>query len=231
MQWKKLILIGDSNTQFGNGPSGWVGGISDPLQRKCDVVNRGMSGYNSTYFKTILPQVLEEFNPDFICGFIIMLGTNDSAANPIQQETLENFKANLGFIIDYCLSFSKLPKEKIIVISPGRIFEPKWQEYLKKQGGHDSGHRDGEVVKYAHAAIEVAKAKGVHSLDFNRIMRENIGENYGDFYSDGLHLSKFGGDLLVKHLSPLIQAHIGADLKQNFTDFMSLKKGQTKIDQ
>jgi isoamyl acetate esterase len=74
MQWKKLIMIGDSNTQFGNGQSNWVAAIADTLQRKCDVINRGMSGYNTSYLKMILPQVFEEFNPDFICGIVIMLG-------------------------------------------------------------------------------------------------------------------------------------------------------------
>ncbi len=119
MQWKKLIMIGDSNTQFGNGQSSWLPSISDSLQRKCDVINRGMSGYNSSNFKMILPQIFEEFNPDFICGIIIMLGTNDSAAHDNLHIPLDQFKENLGHIIDHVLKFSKLTNEKIIVISPG----------------------------------------------------------------------------------------------------------------
>jgi hypothetical protein len=31
MQWKKLIMIGDSNTQFGNGQSNWLPVIADAL--------------------------------------------------------------------------------------------------------------------------------------------------------------------------------------------------------
>jgi lysophospholipase L1-like esterase len=78
-----------------------------------------MSGYNTSYLKMILPQVLEEFNPDFICGIIIMLGTNDSAAHDNLHIPLDQFKENLGHIIDHVLKFSKLTNEKIIVISPG----------------------------------------------------------------------------------------------------------------
>ena len=120
LQWKKLILIGDSNTQFGNGPSNWVAGISEPLQRKCDVINRGMSGYNSNTVRIILPKIFEEFNPDFICGVVIMLGTNDSAANELQHMPLDKYKENLAHIVDYVIDFTKLNKEKIILISPGK---------------------------------------------------------------------------------------------------------------
>jgi len=72
-----------------------------------------------SYLKMILPQVSEEFNPNFICGIIIMLGTNDSAANENQHIPLDKYKENLGYIIDHVLKFSKLKHEKIIVISPG----------------------------------------------------------------------------------------------------------------
>ena len=98
-------------------------GIADALQRKCDIVNRGMSGYNSNFLRMILPQILEEFNPDFICGIVIMLGTNDSAANENQNVPLDKYKENLSYIVDHVLKFSKLKNEKIIVISPGEIFE------------------------------------------------------------------------------------------------------------
>ena len=98
-------------------------------------------------------------------------------------------------------------------------------------GAPYSGHTDSEAHKYAKVAMEVAKEKNVTSLDLNQIIRDVCGDNYADMYSDGLHLSKFGGDLLVKHLSPLINKNIGDHLKVNFPDFMSLKKGQTQLDQ
>jgi hypothetical protein len=50
---------------------------------------------------------------------IIILGTNDSAANENQHIPIDKYKENLGHIIDHVLKFSKLKHEKIIVISPG----------------------------------------------------------------------------------------------------------------
>jgi lysophospholipase L1-like esterase len=48
--WKKILLIGDSNTEWGYGKleddigMGWVSMLSNQLARKADVVNRGFSG-------------------------------------------------------------------------------------------------------------------------------------------------------------------------------------------
>ena len=79
--------------------------------------------------------------------------------------------------------------------------------------------------------MEVAKEKKVSSLDFNKIVRDTAGDNYGDLFLDGLHLSKQGGELLTKNLLPIIKKNIGDDLKENFPDFKSLKKSMTKLDQ
>ena len=79
--------------------------------------------------------------------------------------------------------------------------------------------------------MEVAKEKKVTSMDFNKIIRDTAGDNYGDLYADVLHLSKQGGDLLTKNLLVIVKKHIGDELKENFPDFKSLKKGVTKLDQ
>lgn len=48
----KIILLGDSITQmsFSATLSGWGSYIADVYQRRCDVYNRGMSGYNTDWF-------------------------------------------------------------------------------------------------------------------------------------------------------------------------------------
>ena len=75
-KWKKLLFIGDSNMQYGFSDEGrWISLIADHLQRKCDVINRGFSGYNTKHLRTMLPQLLEEFEPETTCGIIILLGT------------------------------------------------------------------------------------------------------------------------------------------------------------
>lgn len=57
--------------------------------RKCDVVNRGLSGYNSRWAKIVLPRLLnQEDSVNNIAAVIIFFGANDcalegtSASNP-----------------------------------------------------------------------------------------------------------------------------------------------------
>ena len=46
--WPRVVLIGDSLTQQGGRVNGgWVARIAEALERKCDVVNRGFSGYTT----------------------------------------------------------------------------------------------------------------------------------------------------------------------------------------
>ena len=130
MLWKKLILIGDSNTQFGYGKEGaWVSLVSEMLQRKCDVINRGFSGYNTQNIRKFLPNILKEFDSNSICGIIVFLGTNDSALkNSLQHVSLEQYVDNLEWILNYLITECKLKKDKLIFICPGRIDDETWKK-------------------------------------------------------------------------------------------------------
>lgn len=57
--WRRLILFGDSLTQYSFQVGGWGSRLADELQRKVDVLNRGFSGYNTDnavkFMKQIFP--------------------------------------------------------------------------------------------------------------------------------------------------------------------------------
>ena len=231
MKWKKLILLGDSNTQFGySDDSKWISLLANSMQRKCDVINRGFSGYNTDHIKQILPSILEEFDADSTCGIVVMLGSNDSSknTNKIQHVPVDRYKSNLAHILDRLVEFCKTT-EKIILISPPRIFESKWK--ISTDARNDEcTHMDNLVINYARASIEVATEKHVTYLDLNRIMHE-YGENYGELLIDGLHLSPKGGLLLFNSLLPIFNKQIGNKLKFQFPYWRDLKPGQEEIDQ
>ena len=57
----KLILLGDSITELGSSHSqGWVTSLAIRYNRRMDVINRGMNGYNSRWGLAALPLILEE---------------------------------------------------------------------------------------------------------------------------------------------------------------------------
>ena len=115
MKWKKFILLGDSNTQFAFSQHGcWASKLSDLLQRKCDVINRGFSGYNTSHIRNILPQIMDEFEASNVCAMTLMLGSNDSTLpeNKIQHCPLDQYGKNLRAIIEYILNDFGLDPKK-----------------------------------------------------------------------------------------------------------------------
>jgi lysophospholipase L1-like esterase len=233
MKWKKLILLGDSNTQFGWGKaSGWSSDLADLLQRKCDVINRGFSGYNSDKIKIILPRIFDEFNSESICGVIIMLGSNDSTkdTNKIQHVPLARFESNLKYIIDYLKKLG-INEHKIILISPPKIDDAKWEATVNSRNHNEhSDHFDHLVTPYAQAVKKVATEKKTIFLDFNGIMAD-CGDDYKECLFDGLHLSDKGSELLYENLLPIVNQHIADHLKYNFPYWKDIKPDQIEINQ
>ena len=72
------------------------------LSRKCDVINRGFSGYNTRWCNKMIPSVLSEFDAKNIAMVTIFLGANDSnlPANKQQHVPVNEFKQNLVEIVE-----------------------------------------------------------------------------------------------------------------------------------
>ena len=59
IKWPNILLIGDSLTQLGYSESGkWVALVADLFQRKCDIINRGFSGYTTRSIKPFIQNVI-----------------------------------------------------------------------------------------------------------------------------------------------------------------------------
>jgi lysophospholipase L1-like esterase len=206
-RWKKLIVIGDSNTQLGYNENGkWICFLSDMLQRRCDVVNRGFSGYNTRYVKVIFDKIMKEFIAEDIIGVIILMGTNDSAYSPLQYISVDEYGENIKWIIDYLIKFG-VSKEKLILITPAQIEDNVLAEYLGAQN-YTSSHFDGSVKKYAQKCTEIAVKEGIKLVDLYNLMQRRSNGNLADFLYDGLHLSADGARFFFSYLWPVVEHHI-----------------------
>jgi isoamyl acetate esterase len=218
MKWQKLLLIGDSNTQFGFSKQGtWVSLLADYLQRKCDVINRGFSGYNTEHIYRILPELLEEFHPDSTCGVILMLGSNDSAdheTSPIQHIPLDRYVHNLELITKYITETWGLNKNKLIIINPPKIDDEKWKS-IKKEQNCVSSHYDKLVSEYGTKCAEFAIHNNYKLVNLNRAMFDQ-GDSFKDLLFDGLHFSTKGGQFLFDLLKSIVDITLIDDLKYNY---------------
>ncbi|KAJ3320127.1 hypothetical protein HDV06_005692 [Boothiomyces sp. JEL0866] len=130
--WHDILLIGDSITQCGSDPSmmGWTASLQHHYIRKLEIVNKGLSGYNTEWVKPLADEMLEycELGGSKIELTIIFLGANDAVnptVNSLQPVDLESYKSNLTEI---CTKAQR--KGRVLLVtpppanqSPERIFE------------------------------------------------------------------------------------------------------------
>ncbi|XP_071039416.1 uncharacterized protein [Parasteatoda tepidariorum] len=178
VKWPKVILFGDSLTQRSFDPNSGLWGtlLANRLQRICDVVSRGFSGYNSKFCRIILPEMFSTSNVSDIAAFVILLGSNDSCDKKVvpkscQYVSVEDYENNLEAIIKYLQKIG-VAKEKIILMSPPPYCDENWIAFCKQIGRNlPTGER--QTSQYASACINLAKK--LH-IDYVNIYEEMIKE-------------------------------------------------------
>ena len=91
-----------------------------PYSSRCDVINRGFSGYNSRWCRHVAPQLFSaaEAEPE-VALVIVLLGANDSnsAANTAQHVPSGEFRDNMAAIVGHFL----VSKARITSLRPTSV--------------------------------------------------------------------------------------------------------------
>ncbi|XP_021058066.1 isoamyl acetate-hydrolyzing esterase 1 homolog isoform X1 [Mus pahari] len=209
--WPRVLLFGDSITQFSFQQGGWGALLADRLVRKCDVLNRGFSGYNTRWAKIILPRLIRKGpgmeNPVVVT---IFFGANDSSLkdeNPKQHVPLDEYSVNLRDMVQYLRSVD-IPRERVILITPPPLCEAAWEkECILK--GCKLNRLNSVVGEYANACLQVARDCGTDVLDLWTLMQKDS-QDFSSYLSDGLHLSPMGNEFLFLHLWPLLDKKVSS---------------------
>ncbi|XP_077997059.1 isoamyl acetate-hydrolyzing esterase 1 homolog [Glandiceps talaboti] len=201
--WPKVILFGDSITQHSFNQDGWGSSVADQLQRKCDVINRGVSGYNTRWGHIILPQIITKDTASDVAMVTVFFGANDASMlkeNPQQHVPIDEYKQNLQKMVDYIVSVG-IDKEKIVMIGCPPVFEKAWEEQCREKG--TVLNRNNEVTgNYSKQCCEVAKTNNIECIDLWTSMQKD--EKWERFLNDGLHLSSAGSKFLADRLLPIV---------------------------
>lgn len=119
---RRIVLFGDSITQYSIRSQGFGLLLQQAYERKCDVVIRGFSGYNSRWALKLLPCILDEWNDrSGVCAWTIFFGANDAAdpqLNPKQHVPIAEYEQNIRSMIRL---LKDRQQSKIIVIAPPAI--------------------------------------------------------------------------------------------------------------
>jgi len=189
--YPQIVLFGDSLVQ---GAGDFVNNFSlqaalqAQVLRRFDVVNRGLSGYNTSNALKVLPQIFAppvEGGPKLAYLFVL-LGAND-ACRPLavdnQHVPLDRYKENLRRIVTH--PHITAHKPKIFIVTPPPLDEIRMDE-VDRAAGHGGALRSAKTsAAYSDAARAVAvETAGVTLVDLYRALMDAAVANTPGFTPD-----------------------------------------------
>nr|WP_068887832.1 SGNH/GDSL hydrolase family protein [Pedobacter panaciterrae] len=194
---KKIIFFGDSITQAGVEPGGYVDLIKKALDpAKYEVIGAGIGG-NKVYdlYLRMEDDVLNK-KPNLV---VIYIGVNDVWHKQSSRTGTDYDK----FIKFYQALINKIQANgaKVVLCTPAVIGE-------KKNGANEM---DGDLDKYSGAIRELAAKNSLPLCDLRTIFKTYNAENNtedkekGVLTSDGVHLNEKGNQTLADKLLPLVK--------------------------
>ncbi|XP_002734595.2 isoamyl acetate-hydrolyzing esterase 1 homolog [Saccoglossus kowalevskii] len=201
--WSKVVLFGDSITQRSFDDGSWGASLASQLQRKCDIVCRGFSGYNTRWSKIILPQIIDKQMASDVSVVTIFFGANDAALlekDPQQHVPLEEYEQNLQSLVDYLNSVG-ITNDKIIFIAPPPLDELEWEKACILKGSV-LNRKNSVTGEYSRACCKVADRNKIDCIGLWTDMQQD--KDWKRFFCDGLHFSEDGARFLDDKLSPLV---------------------------
>ncbi|KDQ12349.1 hypothetical protein BOTBODRAFT_67540 [Botryobasidium botryosum FD-172 SS1] len=195
-----MMLLGDSITEFSWTEGGLAQKLAAAYSRRCDVVNRGFSGYNTEWILPIFSKAFakkpsQHWYPR-VNLLTVWFGANDACIPSSHQYVpLEKFKQNLLSIISMVRQPTSewySPSTRVILITPPPVNEKLWLD-----------RRLVRSREYADAVKQVAQEAGVGVVDAWTAIWESAGEteeNLRDYLYDGLHLNAEGYRIVYDRL-------------------------------
>ncbi|KAI0792891.1 SGNH hydrolase-type esterase domain-containing protein [Abortiporus biennis] len=211
-----IMLVGDSLTQGGFVPFGFAQQLAHVYMRKLDVINRGLSGYNTTWaipaFEQFFARQHEQRHVPQVQLLTIWFGANDACIPPsIQHVPLPQFASNLSLIIQKVKNPSSphySPLTRIILFTPPPVNTHQRSADLATRTPPRALDRQFDVTRqYAEAVKIVGEKEKVPVLDVWTDVWEAAGkveEQLSEFLYDGLHLNEKGYLIVHQGLLKLI---------------------------
>lgn len=194
----KILLIGDSLTQTSF--EGWGSTLANVYQRRADIINRGCSGFNTSFY---LPMMDNMEDIDDVCLVTIWFGANDASLqehNPFHYVSIPDYSNNLKTIVETVNKKYKSPR--IILITPPPVVHQQRFDFQKKRfGDKATGILERTLENaglYANACRAVATELQLPCLNLYANMLAN--DHWENFFWDGLHFSKEGHDFVAQQL-------------------------------
>ena len=190
---KRIVFFGDSITQEGTMPDGYVSRLDALTSAKYELIGAGVGGDRVTSLADRLDTDVLIYRPDVV---VIWVGVNDCGwfrwTPAIGGTTLDKYETVLGQLVQKI----KQQGARVVLCTPAVIGE-------KHRGENDL---DTELDKYAAAVRRVAGRNGAKLVDlrtvFTRYLQAHNPDNQakGILTSDGVHPTPAGNKLVAEAL-------------------------------
>ena len=191
----RIVFLGDSITQGGGGPKGYVTLIKNALAEKhpdlgIEVINAGISGNKVPDLQRRLQRDVLDKKPTVV---VIYIGINDvwhGERDPARGTPKDRYEAGLKEIIDK----TKAAGARVVLCTPSVIGE-------KPDG---SNPLDAKLDEYADISRKVAKELKLPVCDLRKAflayLKENNATNRrtGVLTTDGVHLTAAGNKFVAE---------------------------------
>jgi lysophospholipase L1-like esterase len=190
-----IIFLGDSITQGGEGPTGYVGLIRKHLAAKhkelgVKVINAGISGHKVPDLEKRLKRDVLDKKPTLV---VIYIGINDvwhGESDPKRGTSKERFESGLKDIIGQIQKAGA----RVLLCTPSVIGE-------KKKGGNKL---DRKLDEYSAVSRKVARDKKVPLCDLRKAFVGHLAKHNKDnkergvLTRDRVHLNDAGNKLVAR---------------------------------
>ncbi|KAI0637368.1 SGNH hydrolase [Trametes polyzona] len=214
-----IVLLGDSITQQAFQPQGFATKLAEIYNRKMDVINRGLSGYNTDWiipvFEQIFPTQHEQQHVPKTRLLVIWFGANDAALPHSKQHVpLARFQANLAALVRAVRAPASpryAPATRVVLVTPPPVQPARWAASLAQLAGAPLEPPDRSLEasrEYARGVGEVGVQEGVPVVDVWGKIWDAAGgdeDRVGEFLSDGLHLNGKGYAIVYDALIATIE--------------------------
>ncbi|GAB1738234.1 hypothetical protein NU219Hw_g2782t1 [Hortaea werneckii] len=176
----QIILFGDNQTeqsftQHQPVAFAWGAALSALYARRLDIINRGLSGYNSTQALRALPLCLPEPTQTSLRLLTIGFGTNDarvptSPGGPDQSVSVPEFVRNLRDMASHPAVRAHADTVQLVFITPPPVDERRLaradaEKYGSLVMGGRLRRRAARTAEYAKAVRELGSELGVPVCD------------------------------------------------------------------
>lgn len=198
---ERIVFLGDSITQGGVGPKGYVTKIKEELQSKhkdldIEVIGAGISGNKVPNLQSRVDKDVIAKKPTIV---YIYIGINDvwhGEKDPARGTTPEKFEAGLKEVIGKCTDAGA----KVILCTPTVIGE-------KKAGANSL---DAKLDEYAGISRKVAAELKIPLCDLRKAFADYLKDNNPDdkekgiLTGDRVHLNEAGNKLVAETMLKML---------------------------